>query len=82
MAIVNQGVGVRPGSAARSTSSTRRSEFGNVGKFRADHLVLPPPHYYRWNLLIPFRAPNLLESKCYLPEFSGSATMTYGQPLL
>ena len=65
---INQGVGVGLGSAAGSTSSTRRRKSSKIGmlsdgQYCYYHLLI------RWNLFTYFRAPTLLESKCSLPAF-------------
>ena len=60
------------GSAARSTSSTRRKKSihhrENMGR---TILVLSLGFSCRWNLFIGFPAPNVLQSKRSLYEFSG-----------
>ena len=66
--MINQGVGVGPGSAAHSISSTSGKESVQIGMRLAENIVATP-YYCRWNLLIYFRVPNLLESKCSLPGF-------------
>ena len=69
IAIINQGVGVGPGSAARNTSRTSRRESVQIGTFSAGQHCYCHPLYCQWTLFKPFRAPNLLESKCKLPDF-------------
>ena len=81
MAIVYQGVGVGPGSAARSTSSTKGKASIKIGRFsggqyKYSHEIVTPLLLSRE---LVFRGPNLLDSKRSLPGFSGSATILYCQ---
>ena len=73
------------GNAARNTSSTSntsrtsnsnsytsRRKSGKMGAI----LLLSTAYNCRWTLCTFFRAPNLLENKCSLWDFSGPATIT------